>query len=144
MKPVIYLRIASVLTLLHAVLHTIGGVYGKPDPGPQQTAVAAMKANQFPLMGATRSYWSFHMGLGLAVTILLTVAAVVLWQLGTLAKTASSRLQSIYWVFLLGFLAMAVDSYVYFFPPPVIVELVIAACLAGAIFTSRSSGARQS
>ena len=72
MKPVIYLRAASLLTLLHAVLHTIGGVYSKPDPGPQQAAVAAMKANEFPLMGATRSYWSFHMGLGLAVTILLT------------------------------------------------------------------------
>lgn len=141
MKPVIYLRIASVLTLLHAVLHTIGGVYSKPDPGPQQAAVAAMKANEFPLMGATRSYWSFHMGLGLAVTILLTIAAVVLWQLGTLAKTEACRLRSIYWVFLLGFVAMAIDSYVYFFPPPVIVELLIAACVAGAIFTSRSSKA---
>ena len=31
MKPVIYLRAASLLTLLHAVLHTIGGVFGKPD-----------------------------------------------------------------------------------------------------------------
>jgi hypothetical protein len=137
MKPVLYLRAASLLTLLHAVLHTIGGVYSKPDPGPQQAAVAAMKANEFPLMGATRSYWSFHMGLGLAVTILLTVAAVVLWQLGTLAKTDSYRLRPIYWAFLVGFAAMAVDSYAYFFPPPVITELVIAACLAMAIFTSR-------
>jgi CDP-diglyceride synthetase len=144
MKPVIYLRAASLLTLLHAVLHTIGGVYSKPDAGPQQAAVAAMKANEFPLMGTTRSYWSFHMGLGLAVTILLTIAAVVLWQLGTLAKTESHRLRPIYWAFLAGFVAMAVDSYAYFFPPPVITELVIAACLAGAIFTSRSSGARQS
>lgn len=144
MKPVIYLRAASLLTLLHAVLHTIGGVYSKPDPGPQQAAVAAMKANEFPLMGATRSYWSFHMGLGLAVTILLTIAAVVLWQLGTLAKTESYRLRPIYWAFLAAFVAMAVDSYAYFFPPPVITELVIAACLAGAIFTSQSSRGPQS
>ena len=35
--------------------------------------VAAMQANQFPLMGATRSYWSFYMGMGLAVTICLTI-----------------------------------------------------------------------
>jgi hypothetical protein len=137
MKPVIYLRAASLLTLLHAVLHTIGGVYSKPDPGPQQTAVAAMKANQFPLMGATRSYWSFHMGLGLAVTILLTVAAVVLWQLSSLAKADPYRLRPIYAAFLVGFAAMALDSFAYFFPPPVITELVIAACLAMAIFTSR-------
>jgi hypothetical protein len=84
------------------------------------------------------------MGLGLAVTIFLTLAAVVLWQLGTLAKTESYRLRPIYWALLVGFVAMAVDSYAYFFPPPVITELVIAACLAGAIFTSRSSGAPQS
>jgi hypothetical protein len=137
MKPVIYLRAASLLTLLHAVLHTIGGVYGKPEPGPQQAAVVAMKANQFLLMGATRSYWSFYMGLGLAVTIFLTVAAAVLWQLSSLAKTESYRLRPIYAVFLVGFVAMAVDSYVYFFPAPVITELVIAACLGMAIFTSR-------
>ena len=139
MKPVIYLRAASLLTLLHALLHTIGGVYSKPDPGPQQAAVAAMKANEFPLMGATRSYWSFHMGLGLAVTILLTIAAVVLWQLGTLAKKESYRLRPVYWAFLVGFVAMAVDSYAYFFPPPVITELIIAACLAMALFASRHS-----
>jgi hypothetical protein len=56
MKAVIFLRIASVLTFIHAVLHTIGGVFGTPGPGAQQAAVAAMKANQFPLMGFTRNY----------------------------------------------------------------------------------------
>ena len=30
MKPVLYLRIASILTLIHSILHTIGGVFGKP------------------------------------------------------------------------------------------------------------------
>src|ERR1700756_1196465 len=69
MKPVIYLRIASVLTLLHAILHTIGGVFSTPDPGPQQTAVDAMKANTFPLMGSIRSYFAFFRGMGLSVTI---------------------------------------------------------------------------
>ena len=33
MKSTIFLRIASVLTLIHAILHTIGGVFGKPEPG---------------------------------------------------------------------------------------------------------------
>jgi hypothetical protein len=137
MKAVIYLRAASLLSLLHAVLHTIGGVFGKAEPGPQQAAVAAMKAYRFPLMGATRSYWSFYMGFGLAVSIFLTLTAVVLWQLSSLAKRDSYLLRPIYWAFLLGFVAMAINSYVYFFPPPVITELIIAACLAGAIFTSR-------
>ncbi len=51
MKPVIFLRIASVLTLIHAVLHTIGGVFGSADPGPATVAVTAMKLNTFALVG---------------------------------------------------------------------------------------------
>ena len=140
MKPVIYLRAASLLTLLHAVLHTIGGVFGKPDLPAEQAAVAAMKANQFPLMGVTRSYWDFYIGFGLGITIFLTVIAIVLWQLGSLAKTDSCRLRPIYMAFLLAFLLFAVNSSVYFFPLPAIMEVVIAICLALAIFGSRPRG----
>ena len=143
MKPVLYLRAASLLTLLHAVLHTIGGVFGKPDLPPEQAAVAAMKANQFPLMGVTRSYWDFYIGFGLGITILLTVIAAVLWQLSSLAKTDSCRLRPIYMAFLAAFLLFAVNSSVYFFPLPAIMELVIAICLALAIFTSRPARRRQ-
>ena len=142
MNPVLYLRAASLLTLLHAVLHTIGGVFSKPDPGPQQAAVAAMKANQFLLMGMTRSYWHFYMGMGLAVTISLTMAAIVFWQLSSLAKTDSYRLRPIYATFLVAFVALAVNSCLYFFAAPVVVELVIALCLGLAIFTSRPAAAR--
>ena len=59
MKPVIFLRIASGLTMIHAVLHTIGGVFGGAAPGVQQATVAVMKANEFAVMGAMRSYWDF-------------------------------------------------------------------------------------
>ena len=137
MKPVLYLRIASLLTLLHAILHTIGGVYGKPDLPAQQVAVAAMKANQFPLMGVTRSYWNFYIGFGLGITLFLTITAVVLWQLSSLAKTDPCRLRPIYMSFLVAFLVFAVVSSIYFFPAPAIMEFVIAICLAMAIFTSR-------
>lgn len=138
MKAVIYLRIASVLTFVHAILHTVGGVFGKIEPGPQQLAVDAMKANTFPLMGAIRSLWIFYRGFGLAITIFLLAAAVVMWQLSSLARTDSRRLRPIYWTLLVTFLVMAVNSWVYFFLPPVIVEILIAICLAGAIFTSKA------
>jgi hypothetical protein len=144
MKPVIYLRIASVLTLLHAVLHTIGGVFGKPQPGLQQTTVDVMKANRFPLMGAMRSFWEFYRGFGLGLTVFLTALAIVQWQLSSLAKADSYRLRPIYWTLLVAFVAMAANSYLYFFWPPVVVELLIALCVAGAIFTSRVPGGRPS
>jgi hypothetical protein len=143
MKPVIYLRIASVLTLLHAILHTIGGVFSTPDPGPQQTAVDAMKANTFPLMGSIRSYFAFFRGMGLGVTIFLVALAVLLWQLSSFAKAGSFRLTPLYWTLMVAFAAMALNSYLYFFWPPVIVELLIAVCLVEAILTSRPAPPRE-
>ena len=65
MKPALLLRIAAVLTFIHAVLHTICGVFGKAGPGPAAAAVQAMKMNEFLLMGHTRSFWDFYRGLGL-------------------------------------------------------------------------------
>jgi hypothetical protein len=137
MKPVLFLRIASVLTLIHAALHTIGGVFGGAAPGAQQATVAVMKANEFVAMGVTRSYWDFHMGLGLAVSVFLTVEAVVFWQLGSLAgslaKTDALRLRPVLATFLVGFLGMAAVSYRYFFAGPLIAEILIALCLGLAI-----------
>ena len=51
MKPVAFLRIASVLTLIHSILHTIGGVFGKPDPGASATA------GQFRAKGQVSFRW---------------------------------------------------------------------------------------
>ena len=45
MRPATFLRIAAVLTLIHSTLHTVGGVFGKVQPGPAELAVASMKAN---------------------------------------------------------------------------------------------------
>jgi hypothetical protein len=47
-EAVLFLRVASILTLIHAVLHTIGGVFGHIDPGAASVAVEAMKVNTFP------------------------------------------------------------------------------------------------
>lgn len=138
MKPVIFLRIASVFTLIHAVLHTIGGVFGSADPGPATVAVTAMKANTFLLLGHTRSYWDFYFGMGLAVTILLTAEGIVMWQLGSLAKTDGARLRPVMATFLLAYLVLSVSSNTYFFIGPVIAEILIAACLGAAIVTAKA------
>jgi len=138
MKPVIYLRIASVLTLIHAVLHTIGGVFGKPAPGVQAATVLVMKANQFPLMGFTRSFWDFYIGMGLGVSIFLAVEARVFWQLAALAKSQARELRPILATFAAGYLVFAVVSYRFFFLGPVVTEILIAGCLGMAVFTARS------
>lgn len=129
MRAQVFLRVAAVLTLVHAVLHTVGGVFGKVAPGPASAAVAAMQANRFLALGAMRTYWEFYRGMGLAVAIFLTIEAVVFWQLGALAERNGRALRPVLATFAAGYVAMAVNSYLYFFFAPVVVELLIAACL---------------
>ena len=137
MKSAIYLRIASVLTLIHAILHTIGGVFGKPEPGVAAMVVETMRANRFPVMGVMRSYADFYLGMGLGITISLTMEAVVFWLLASLARSDAARLRPILGVFLAGYLAFAVNSCIFFFSAPVIAEILIALCLGLAIVTSK-------
>ncbi|HEX7159364.1 MAG TPA: hypothetical protein VF214_10135 [Edaphobacter sp.] len=129
MSPVAWLRVAAVLTLIHAVLHTIGGVYGAIPPGPATVAVTAMKANEFVAFGEPRTFWMFYHGSGLGATVFLTLSAVVLWLLGYLVKHDGALLRPVVLVFALGFVALAVVSWQFFFWGPVIAELLIAACL---------------
>jgi hypothetical protein len=136
MKPVVFLRTASVLTLIHSVLHTIGGVFGKPV-NAVAAAVAANMRTRFPILGVTRSYADFYMGMGLGVTIFLTVDAVLLWILASMAKKDSVRLRPLIGVFALGYLAFALNSYLFFFAFPIINELLIVACLVAAIATAK-------
>ena len=137
MKPVLFLRIASVLTLIHAILHTIGGVFGKPMPGAASVAFAAMQSNQFLVMGLPRTYADFYMGLGLGATISMTVEAIVLWQLASLAKTHASAIRPIAATFAIGYLFIAVNSWFHFFHGPVIAEILIALCLIMAAVTAK-------
>jgi hypothetical protein len=129
MNPRIWLRAAAVITLIHTVLHTIGGVFSSPDPGAQTVAVTAMKVNTFMAFGNLRSYWMFYRGMGLAVTLFLTLSAVVFWLFGDLIKVAGPSLRPVLIACAAAYLAFAVISSQYFFLLPVITELLIAACL---------------
>jgi hypothetical protein len=112
-------------------------------PGVAAATDAVMRANSFQVLGVTRSYWQFYRGMGLGVTISLTAEGIVFWLLASLAKKhAAGNLQRdlrpILWVFTLAYLVFAVNSYTYFFSGPVVAEILIAACLLGAILTAKS------
>ena len=138
MKTATFLRIASVLTLIHSILHTIGGVFGKPAPGVATTVAAAMRTH-FEVFGVNRSYSDFYMGFGLGITIFLTVDSILLWILASMSRHDAPRLRPLIAVFALGYLAFAFNSYVFFFPIPVITELLIVACLVAAFVTVKAS-----
>lgn len=137
MKPTLYLRIASALTFIHAALHTIGGVFGKPGQGAAAVAFAAMQANRFMVYGLPRTYADFYRGMGLAMTISMTAEAFLFWQLGSLARKHAVLLRPIIAAFAIAYLAIAVNSWCYFFQAPVVVEILIALCLILAVVTAK-------
>lgn len=133
MKPSTLLRTASVLTLVHCILHTIGGVLAPPSHGPEEIGLlATMSAHRFEFMGSMRSYADFMLGYGLFVAIALLVDAVLFWQLAALARARPEGLRPIVAVFALGYVGLAVVSGRFFFIAPVVTELLIAASLAAA------------
>ncbi len=137
MKATLFVRIASVLVFVHAILHTIGGVFGKVEAGPATIAVTAMKANQFLAFGNQRTFWQFYLGLGLAVTIFLVMDSIVLWLLAPLISSYPKQVRPVLAAFAIGYLAFAVDSFRFFFLGPVAVEILIVVCLVTAIAKAR-------
>ena len=140
MKPTLFLRIASVLAIIHCILHTIGGLLSSPKHGAEQVAVIdAMKSHVFNVMGSMRSYWDFNLGYGLITTITLLVQGLLFWQLGTMAKTNAVWIKPILVLFFFNFIATTIVAWRYFFIGPAITELLIAACLAAAYFTAAAN-----
>ena len=137
MKPARFLRIASVLSLIHGVLHTVGGVLGKPRHGTEEIAVIeAMKSHRFDFMGSLRSYWDFFFGYGLFVAISLLMQSILLWQLSSLIRKDGASMRSVIALLFVSWIATAIVSWSYFFAAPAVTELLIAACLAVAFFTA--------
>lgn len=130
MTPSIWLRIASVLTLVLAVGHTTGFPW-TPDQGVQSVLlVNQMKSLHFEVMGFSRSYWDFYLGFGLTIGVALVLLAVWLWQLAGIAKTEPQRARPYVAVLLAGFAALALLDWVYFFTPPLALTIAIVLCLA--------------
>jgi hypothetical protein len=136
LKPIIFLRVASVLTWIHCIAHTVRGVLSGPAHGDAEVAVIeTMRSHSFSFGGFSRTYWDFHLGYGWFLTFILLVDGLLLWYLAMVAKTDSLVIRPIVALFGFTFLMMAVVSWKYFALGPVIIELLIAASLAAAFAT---------
>jgi hypothetical protein len=142
MSSTLYLRIASVLTIIHAILHTVGGVLSKPNNGAREIAVIdAMKSQSFNVMGSMRTYWDFFYGYGWLLGLALLVEGILFWQMATIAKTNAAQLRPIIALFCVNFLVTTVIAWKYFFIAPAVTEILIAAFLAAAFVAAASQKA---
>jgi len=74
MTPSVFLRSASVITLLFAAGHAMGAV-DSWSPSGETAVLGAMRSFHFDVMGTTRTYLDFYLGFGLYITVLLLLQA---------------------------------------------------------------------
>jgi len=126
---------------LYFVGHTSGAPWTPGEGASDMAVVEAMREDHFAVVGVSRSYWDFYFGFGLIVSVMQLVQAVVLWQLGGLAKMDAARLRPIIAVFCLSLFVNAVLSWLYFFAIPVVMAVLIAICLALAFVSAKRTTA---
>lgn len=125
MKAPLLLRIAAIIMFLYTAGHTMGYPW-TPVPGERSTAIVdAMNGYQFDVMGSMRSYWDFYIGFGLAISGFMITIAVVLWQLGTMAKRNVSGLRPIIMTLFMGFIINVAFDIWYFFIIPTAMAIAI-------------------
>jgi len=130
------LRIASVISLLFTVGHTMGGLR-KWSPMGDNAVLKAMTDVRFDTMGANRSYLDFFMGFGWSISVFMLMQTILLWQLSSLARTNSGRLRPMIAVIALATVASGVIAWRFIFPVPAMFSGVLALALALAYFTAR-------
>jgi hypothetical protein len=128
----LWLRLAAVIAALYAAGHTAGMPWTPSHELPAQAVVAQMQGVHFSAAGSNRSYWDFYQGFGLAISALLTVQAVLLWQLAGTAR-ATGRYRAMAVTHLAGFLLLGVVSARYIFALPLWFAAGIGACLVIAL-----------
>jgi hypothetical protein len=134
MKPVLPLRIASILALIAALGHTLLFLTYKPVHGPDEIIVVSdMQTHVFSFGGFLHSYWQLYLGYEIFVTVSCLVECAILWQLSNLVNIAPSQTRAIIGVLFLGEVATSVIMLKFFFLVPIVVHVATALCLALAL-----------
>jgi hypothetical protein len=130
MTTTLLLRIASLISLLFTLGHTLGGVK-RWSPMGDNAVLKAMETVRFDTMGANRSYLDFYMGFGWSLSVALLLQSVLLWQLASLAR-AGVQLKPIIATFALATLASGVIAWFFIFPVPALFSAALLIVLVSA------------
>jgi hypothetical protein len=136
MRTTLLLRVASVISLLFAAGHSLGGTQ-EWSPMGETDVLQAMRTHRFDVGGVSRTYLDFYRGFGFSLTVTLLLQAVLLWQLASLARTEPRGTSPMIASFVLASLASTVIAWAIILPVPAVFSTVLTACLAAALLTAR-------
>jgi hypothetical protein len=134
MTMTLWLRIASVISLLFAAGHSVGGLR-EWSPMGDNPVLQMMKSVRFDTMGASRSYFDFFMGFGWSLSVLMAMEGILLWQLSGLARTDALRVKPLVAVIALATAVGGVIAWRFIFPVPALFSVVLVAALGVALST---------
>jgi hypothetical protein len=131
-----FYRIAAVLLVLFAILHTLGFRQTIPEWGVG-SVIGSMQSIHFDAQGFNRTYWDFFSAFGLFFSVFLLFAAVLAWQLGGLpAGTLGPFVRCTAWALAIFFAAVTALSWRYSFTTPIVFSTLITVCLIAAAWLS--------
>jgi hypothetical protein len=136
MNTTLWLRTASIASLLFTAGHTLGG---RKDWSPfgETEVLKAMRTSPFVYSGVTRTYLDFYLGFGYLLSVYLLLQTILLWQLASAAKAGPAQFRPTIVAFTLASLASAILSWKFLFPVPAVFGLVVTGCLALAWWSAR-------
>jgi hypothetical protein len=136
MTMTLFLRIASVISLVFTLGHTLGGLR-KWSPMGDNEVLRAMTSVRFDTMGANRSYLDFFMGFGWSITVTMVMQTVLLWQMASLARMNPASVRPMIAVIALATLASGVIAWRFIFPVPALFSLALVIPLGAAYVVAR-------
>jgi hypothetical protein len=128
MKTATILRITSIVALIQSMGHFMLFVTAVPANGKEEISlVGAMNSHHFRFGGIIRhSYWDLYFGYGLLAVLTAFIQAVLFWQLGKFAKTASFVIRPVTALFIFAIAIHAVLIGLYFsFLIPIVFDTII-------------------
>ena len=131
MTTTLWLRISSVIALLFAAGHTLGGLKYWSPMG-ENPVLKAMRETRFETMGVSRSYLDFYMGFGYSLAVAQLMLAVLLWQLASVARTNALSVRPIIAVIASATLVSGVIAWHFIFPVPALFSAALLASLIAA------------
>jgi hypothetical protein len=131
LRPAPFYRIASMLLVIFAALHTFGFRQLDPQWGVD-SLIRSMQSIHFDIMGSDRTYWDFFVGFGLFFTIFLLFTAVLAWQLAGLSHPTLAVMRGTGWALVICFAAVTILAFRYAFVVPTVFSGVILLCLTAA------------
>jgi hypothetical protein len=136
MTTTLWLRISSVISLLFAAGHTLGGLKYWSPMG-DNPVLQAMRTVRFDTMGANRSYFDFYLGFGYSLSVTQVMQAALLWQLAGLARTDALGARPMIAVIALATAVCGVIAYGFILPLPAFFSLALVASLVVAYVVAR-------